>query len=302
MHLLPARLGLIALALRGLGCASAVPAEGAAPTATTDPTPPEASSPPAPLPPPTPSASSALTPLPTTAPAPAGSALPLAPPALVGPDEAGAEQRTFRQFMMGALPRSSRRTWTLSRSATAVRLRAVCHVPTAAGGLNHQSLKGREVDDSLWELSGWVDYAGKPPDAPTTPHLLTRSAGSEQGPCPGPARIELQCKPSTVSALAPGAALIPGRERPDGRMIPARWQPPGRTTAPALRCQITLDAADDKDWHYWLEPFTDPFFLMFTAPTPARPGVEWAFENSDMVVQQGDFRWIPATAASAPKR
>lgn len=289
----PGRAAVCLAALGALLSCSPAPASPASPDTSTAP----ASAAPPPSPPPVaaaPSSSalpSSLTPLvpPDQGPARVD---PATPPPLQGPGETGAEQRIFRQVMMGRLPRASRRTWTLSRSKAAVRLRALCQTPTPEGGLNYRSITGRENDDSLWVTSGWVDYAGEPSTASPAVERLTRSAGDDKGPCPGPARIELRCGPSTASALRPGAALTPGRKGNDDRVSPARWQPPGRSSTPVLRCLVTV-SDDPETWGGWLHDHVDPFPLMFVAPTAKNPGIEWVFENSDMVVQEGAYRWLP---------
>ncbi len=216
----------------------------------------------------------------------------LEPPPLAAPGESAAEQRVFRQLMMGKLPATSRRLWTLLRGAGIVRLRTTCQGPTEQSGLMYGSITGREQDDALWSTTGWLDYVGTVVASGGERYRLARSAGGGEG-CTGPEAIELRCAAASVAALAPRAALIPGNKRDDDTMRPARWQPPTRSAAPALRCLVALDAGEQEPFRFWLHPLVDPFPLLFTAPTAARPGVEWAFENSDMVVQEGAYRWMP---------
>ena len=61
------------------------------------------------------------------------------------------------------------------------------------------------------------------------------------------------------------------------------WKPAARTTITALRCRRPDDAIPAGG-------FEEEWPLVFVPATEASPGIEWAHENSDMVVQEGAYR------------
>jgi hypothetical protein len=86
-----------------------------------------------------------------------------------------------------------------------------------------------------------------------------------------------------VTVRPAGVVLVPGGRRNDGTEAPARWNPPRERSVDALRCEIQQDA-NAPSWPLANEPA-----LIFSATSP---GIEWAHENSDMVVQAGAYREI----------
>jgi hypothetical protein len=114
----------------------------------------------------------------------------------------------------------------------------------------------------------------------------SRSAlGSLQRKCGSRARtpsFERSANPnSSTQAISSGC--------PRNLRYGCRWslaRPPARETERGLVCKFAIDGAwdadlyqDDSDWE-----------LVFVAPSEASPGLEWAYVNSDMVMQEGAFR------------
>jgi hypothetical protein len=208
-------------------------------------------------------------------------------------DEATLERRTFRHLLVGALVYPPRRlTWVLFRSATRARLQVLCQVgkPTSVRGL---SLTGKENDETLWRAPIRTDYAGTRASGGSLSYRLSAASGpvGETGCETLPSVLLLSCRPEQVSVLAPGAALIPGKKLPDDRMTPARWKPAARERVASLRCDMSVEG-DPATWPF--RAIWPSFPLVFVAGKEGAPGIEWAHENSDQVVQEGAYRWMPA--------
>jgi hypothetical protein len=242
---------------------------------------------------------------PTIAAAPAvPSARPDAGPAPVEPpafDEPVLERRVFREILVGALVYPPlRRTWTFTRGATRARLEAVCQrgktggssrTPArASGGL---ALNGEENDPPWWLAPAVTIYDGAPAGKGALSYRLSAVGGlaSAQACAPLPDVVLMACRPAQVSVLRRGAALIVEPMRPTDEMPASHWAPASAESVAALRCEVRAEGdAGDPDrvtlWH------GTPFVL--AAGKGEAPGVEFAFENSDMVVQRGAYRWMPA--------
>lgn len=238
----------------------------------------------------------------TTAPAAGSNALPPSPsgspvPAVAAraidePPAAGA--RSFRHLLVGALMRAPiRLTWTEWTHDGHTRLRVACqeggHAKlTGLGrpGLVGVALTGNENDARYWFPPVVVDYR----QADATHDLVAVSPPPTQGGCSGiPTKLRLTCKPDRVTVLTVGAALIPGGTKPDDPSHrPPTWRPSTRKTVDAERCDATLP--DSSPGSSFLADTVAEQPLVWVADHP----IEWAFENSDVVVQQGAYRFMPA--------
>jgi hypothetical protein len=89
-------------------------------------------------------------------------------------------------------------------------------------------------------------------------------------------RVKLPCKEETIEVHAANAKLIRGHKNDDDTMTDPTWSPAGVTKVKALHCTGELA----------LHPFSEGLYF-------ADPPVEWAFNNSDMSIQAGGFRFIP---------
>ena len=56
-----------------------------------------------------------------------------------------------------------------------------------------------------------------------------------------------------------------------------------------MRCEAKVEG----DTEYSSVTLWPDVAFEFAAGKHGSPGVEWAFENSDMVVQDGAYRWMP---------
>jgi hypothetical protein len=59
-----------------------------------------------------------------------------------------------------------------------------------------------------------------------------------------------------------------------------------------LRCDFSVEGSEER-WPSFLGHVWADWPLVFAAGKGGSPGIEWAHENSDMVVQQGAYRWMP---------
>lgn len=280
------------LVLSALAACSARPAPDVAPAA----------SPPAALAPEAPSAASAAAP--SAAPA-ASSAAPAASsfaPHERAPDgpapfsEAVADHRVFRQIIVGALPYpGSRLSWTLDQGAKTARLQVGCEVAEGAararvakgGGVR---LDGSEAAADLWVAGGSAEAVGKKSsDKPLTYLFEVREQSATARACgPLPRAFSLICKSGSVLALAPGARLVVGQRRGNEESPSFRWQPPGTSAVRGLICEAKVEGEEGARGSA-LPGSWDDWKLVFSADRP----VEWAHENSDMVVQTGAYRRLP---------
>jgi hypothetical protein len=232
-----------------------------------------------------------------TAPAAADADGDQAEPSTAALADAMLQRQTFRHLFVGALTYPPKRlTWVLLRSPSFARLQVLCQVGTPSSGLGF-SLNGKENDAALWRAPILTEYAGSRVEGEggagvTTYRLAVSSGPSGETGCEAlPRVLRLQCRSEQVSVLAAGAALVPGKKLADDRMTAAHWQPPGRKRVTALRCDIETDG-DPTAWPFHLVQSEWP--LMFVAGKEGAPGIEWAYENSDEVVQEGAYRWMPA--------
>ena len=205
-------------------------------------------------------------------------------------EEATLERLVFRQIMVGSLvypPR--RRTWVLHRGVGRARLDLFCqvgvHTPTIG-----MSLTGKENEESIWGPPIVTRYAGTREGEDLRSCRVTFASGAAgKTPCEKmPGTLLLSCRPESIGVLQAGAALIVGQRGPPDEIPPWRWQPPALERVASLRCDLSNESDPDR------ERLLYPWPLVFVAPRQSAPGVEWAHENGDMVVQQGAYRWMPS--------
>jgi hypothetical protein len=219
----------------------------------------------------------------STAVPPADSAPPTSLPTASAPQSDGGawDRSEFRYVLVGKIVYPSERiTMVLERSGARARLEISCQEGQKRPSTGI-SLDGAELDERYWLPPTIVRYAGS--GAGDTIELTTDGMVPAQGKgsCAGwPGAFELTCSPETVQALAAGAVLIPGKKHDDDSQDPARWKPPVRTPISGRSCQLKA-----KTWR--LSQLAEEHRPIFAASP-----LEWADENSDMVVQEGAYRLI----------
>lgn len=231
----------------------------------------------------------------SSAPSASASAVATAPPAPAFPPlPEGAITVVFRDLLVGALPYPSlRATWTLATTDDRVVLRLV--EEKARASFEH-------LDATTESANGWRDavltaWAGDRPAAKTLGTFeLHRVYGPAHTAPTDPRRpraelpetLKLSCAPRALRVHPVGAALRPGKKRDDDTMTRATWQPAGtESVGGALVCTVAPSV---------LHGFTEALAFVSARSAGPKPhgGVEWAFDNSDMVIQEGGYRFLPA--------
>jgi hypothetical protein len=100
--------------------------------------------------------------------------------------------------------------------------------------------------------------------------------------------LVVACRPRVVPVLHAGALLLGDHAHP-----PIRWQPAALDQVRGQSCLLTRDAADPGVATARAIAISLDVPLVFAEPRPGSAGIEWAFENSDEVVQAGAYRWVP---------
>jgi hypothetical protein len=192
----------------------------------------------------------------------------------------------FRETYIGELPGVSRHlTWTLTRSGQEVVLRLEEQVAKQRFG----QLDRTSHDPGQWGPAVRSEFAGTLTRAvPPFTGTLQRRAGSY-----GEATLKLSCVNKPVQVHPAFATLVAGWKNNDESMEPAAWAPARSERVTALHCQLTPPGEH---------------FSVGLALVPPRPeteknlalaGIEWVFVNSDMVIQEGGYRWLPDFAVPA---
>ena len=211
-------------------------------------------------------------------------------------DEALLDRLVFRQISVGLITVARRYTWILSRAPGRARLHLLCQRGITPHGERGNRVNGTENDESVWGPPVLTVYAG--PRTAQTPlsyrlDAVAGSTGDDDCASPPPVLL-LSCRPGSVPVLAAGAVLESQR----------RWRPPAAQRVAALLCDMT-DEDGDKS-HDPIKYLWPGWPLAFAARRGDSAGIEWAFENSDMVVQEGAYRFLPrpseAPGASPPTR
>jgi hypothetical protein len=186
-------------------------------------------------------------------------------------DDALIERRVYRRLSMGLVNRgSARATYVLLRSKTRVRLREFGQ--DREGNLR---IDGHENDPKFWEDEPIEEASYEGARAADGVLMrLTRTTPTDPARKWGPPPAHsLTCRAGRTPVLQAGAKLVLG-----GQEGAFRWSPSAVEMVSALRCQLDDD---------------DRVPLVFAEPKNGSPGVEWAYENSDQIVQTGAYRWMP---------
>lgn len=198
------------------------------------------------------------------------------------------ERRVFRQVLVGMLSRTATRlTWILSSNAVQTDLDLYCQTATTTGrGLR---LTGAEQDDAIWGDAVRVSYFSSTPKAVSgakeVEYVFASRPHPAAMPCLTPPEgIALRCKDESIDVHPAGATLGRSNDRSDDSASGV-WTPATREHVRARLCTWSVAPARAL-WPTWS--------VALVAPTARSPGVEWAFENSDMVLQDGGYRWLPA--------
>jgi hypothetical protein len=213
-------------------------------------------------------------------------------------DAALLDRLVFRQVSVGLIDMPRRYTWILSRAPRRARLHLLCQRGITRKGERGNRLNGTENDESVWGPPVLTVYAG--PQTAQTPlsYHLDAVAGStgDDGCASPPPVVLLSCRPGAVPVLAAGAVLEGQR----------RWRPPAAQRIAALLCEMTNEDGDKSASAYPFKTLSSDWPLVFAPRTGESAGIEWAFENSDTIVQEGAYRFLPrpseAPGTSPPTR
>jgi hypothetical protein len=204
--------------------------------------------------------------------------------------EALSARWVFRQIVTGIVQNhATRLTWTLRRDARNAELRLFCQ---RAGGMR---LDGQEGDEARWGTPASGRFEGARALEGVPMRLAAKSDLTALRACTAVAQTLLvTCRKGHVAVHRAGAVL--GRKGAHGEW---GFQPAATETVASLECLLAADRGDPKiveegladqpvraAWASWA--------LEFAEPRSGAPGIEWAHENSDQVVQMGAYRWIPA--------
>jgi hypothetical protein len=200
------------------------------------------------------------------------------------PAPAGSATLLFREVYVGMLPfRQRRTTWTLIQAGTAILLRVEDQIAKTP----FTRLDRTSTFPEGWHAAERSEYAGKASAAsPPFTVTLNRSFGVRTAP-----DLVLTCAARTIPVHPALAALVEGWQRMDDTMEPAVWAPPRTENVGVLACK----GGGDRTFGDGLS-FARP--RKETTTDPRLVGVEWAHVNSDMVIQEGGYRWI--TSFSMP--
>ncbi|MFO0614303.1 MAG: hypothetical protein U0414_17075 [Polyangiaceae bacterium] len=188
---------------------------------------------------------------------------------------------------------ATRLTWILSSNAIQSDLEIYCQTSTATGrGLR---LTGAEQDDAIWGDAVRVSYFSPTPRAASgvkdIEYVFASRPHPASMPCLTPPEgLVLTCRDEGISVHAAGATLSGGARvapssKDGGGAARGVWTPATTETVGARLC--SWSAAPARALYF-------KWSAAFVAPTARSPGVEWAYENSDMVLQDGGYRWLPA--------
>jgi hypothetical protein len=174
----------------------------------------------------------------------------------------------YREIFTGALPFHARlRTWTLilgSGDRFAI-------VDESAEAPENSLIEGKAKPFSPITVRARTEVSGTWRSGKKGAVDLTFDAAG---------RAPIHCIPAKIQALSPGAVLhlIP---IPDGNGSRGTWKPATRRTVDVLSCERSW-LAGEASWSDEPQPERLPFAEL--------PGVEYAHDNDDMVVQKGGLR------------
>jgi hypothetical protein len=192
---------------------------------------------------------------------------------------------------MGILPSHAQRiTWTLVTAKSSAFLR----VESQSSVRNLSHLNRESVQASEWQPPTRAEYSGAA--APATPPfklVLQKTLGK------GQPEMTLACTSKTIDVHPAFVTLVEGWARPDDMNEPASWAPPRTESVRVLYCRPPEGV---QSIHIGESSFGEGLaFAAARAATSREPeasGVEFAFVNSDMVIQQGGYRWAPTFSFS----
>ena len=217
------------------------------------------------------------------------------PSAVFPPPPEGAARLLFRDVLVGALPYPARRTtFELFRRDRSATLRATFEI--ARGSL-------RRVDESTHDATIWhepvrVAWEGEVTGTAPMKLSLRRVFGPEGTRAIGelPSVVDLTCKTESVR-VHPEQARLDRGSAGEGDVGRGVWSPRTVETVPgALVCIHVQDTPGDL-----LMWFTKAFVFVpprdgAHAHARAADGVEHAFANDDMALQEGGLRFVPRRA------
>ena len=213
-------------------------------------------------------------------------------------DEALLDRLVFRQITVGLIDAPRRLTWVLSRAQGRARLHLLCQPGVTRNGERGNRVNGSENDESVWAAPVLTVYAGRQTGQTPLSYRLDAVSGSTgDDDCARPPQaLILSCHPGSVTVLAAGSVL-------EGK---GRWRPAGAQRVAGLLCEMTNEDGDKSAWAYPFKMLSSDWPLVFAPRRGDSAGIEWAFENSDTVVQEGAYRFLPkpneAAAAPPPTR
>lgn len=196
----------------------------------------------------------------------------------------GSTTLVFREAHIGALAARGRRfTWTLIRAGSSVLLR----VEAQSSLRTIHDLESGSLSPDQWGPPERTEYAGS---ATGSSMQLARTFGELE-----PKELPLTCTNKSIDVHSAFVTLVKGWRRNDESMQPASWAPPRVDRIPVLNCKDPKERTSN---------ISDG--LSFAKPKHETPqesemvGVEWVFVNSDMVIQQGGYRWLPDFSLRPP--
>ena len=200
------------------------------------------------------------------------------------PAPTGSTTLVFREAQIGSLPARGRRdTWTLIRAGASVLLR----VEAQSSIRTIHDLDAGSLAQDQWHPPERTEYAGT---ARGTALKLTRNFGDVE-----PKELALTCTNKTIDVHSAFVTLVKGWTFNDDSMQPASWAPPRVERVTVLNCKSPSDSSSN--FHDGLS-FSKP--KRETTKESEMVGVEWVFVNSDMVIQQGGYRWLPDFSVRPP--
>jgi hypothetical protein len=209
----------------------------------------------------------------------------------------GARRFIFREVLVGQLPYPSRRvTWQLALAGKRVVLRREAETSVR---------QFPRIDATTHAASGWhgaIRTTWEGERDPGIVHLGKLALTRTFGPTPAdadvptselPSKLDLVCKNETLRVRSPMATLTPGIKRNDDTMTRPTWSPGSTEALPnAWVCTVVQDVPEDV-----LLWFTKAMaFAPMRKSAASLGGVEWAFANDDMVLQDGGYRFVPESS------
>ena len=108
-----------------------------------------------------------------------------------------------------------------------------------------------------------------------------------------PKNILLTCHTGKVSVRPAFTMLfsgdfIPGKDK----LVAFWWKPNEQMSVAVLSCEPREERKPGDEWGSLPLSYLAP--LAFVSGKAGTPPIEWAFQNDDMSLQEGTYRWMPA--------